>query len=110
MYVDYNANLSYIARLPEQFASLVLPHKLPPPKEALSVTGLPMLGYMEQTASTALIKALTACGNSKPKYPFLSSSRSALFYIAYHLKGRYCVMLKIMILQYGCSGNLMVKL
>lgn len=52
------------------------------------MTSLPMLGYMEQSVSTALIKAMTACGNDKPKYPFLSASRSALFYIAYHLKGK----------------------
>lgn len=51
------------------------------------MVSLPMLGYMEQNVATALIKAMTACGNVKPKYPFLSASRSALFYIAYHLKG-----------------------
>lgn len=75
-------------RLPEQYASLTLPHKLPPTKDNLSMTSLPMLGYMEQNVATALIKAMTSCGNVKPKYPFLNASRSALFYIAYHLKGK----------------------
>ena len=56
-----------------------------------------MLGYMEQTSATALIKAMTACGNVKPKYPFLSASRSALFYIAYHLKGEFIFYLSILI-------------
>jgi len=85
---QYNTN-SYVHRLPEQYASLQLPHKLPPTKENLPMISLPMLGYMEQNVATALIKALTSCGNSKPKYPFLSASRSALFYIAYHLKGKH---------------------
>lgn len=75
-------------RTPEKYYDLKLPHKLPPPKETLPVTGLPMLGYMEQSSATAMVKALTACGNFKPKYPFLSSTRSALMYVAYHLKGK----------------------
>jgi hypothetical protein len=33
-----------------------------------------MLGYLEQTAATNLVKALTAVGNFKPKYPFLTNS------------------------------------
>jgi adenylate/nucleoside-diphosphate kinase len=66
-----------------------LPHKLPPPKDALPVTGLPMLGYLEQTAATNLVKALTAVGNFKPKYPFLTPARSAQLYVAYHLKGKH---------------------
>ena len=78
-----------ICRTPEKYYDLKLPHKLPPAKEPLPVTGLPMLGYMEQSCATALVKALTACGNFKPKYPFLCSSRSALMYVAYHLKGKH---------------------
>lgn len=74
-------------RSPEKYWQLKLPQKLPPKKEPLVVTGLPMLGYMEQTVATAVTKALTAVGNAKPKYPFLTSSRSALIYVAYHLKG-----------------------
>lgn len=72
--------------LPEKYCDLKLPHKLPPRKDPLPVTGLPMLGYMEQEVASALITALTACGNFKPKYPFLSPARSSLLYVAYHLK------------------------
>lgn len=79
----------FFLRTPEKYYDLKLPHKLPPAKEPLPTTGLPMLGYMEQSCATALVKALTACGNFKPKYPFLSSSRSALMYVAYHLKGKH---------------------
>lgn len=78
--------------LPEKYWNLKLPHKLPPHKKPMPLTGLPMLGYMEQGVATALIAALTAAGNFKPKYPFISSTRSALLYVAYHLKGehRFC--------------------
>jgi hypothetical protein len=73
--------------LPEKYWNLKLPHKLPPRKDPLPVTGLPMLGYMEQEVAIPLIAALTAAGNFKPKYPFLTPSRSAILYVAYHLKG-----------------------
>ena len=53
------------------------------------VSGLPMLGYMEQSVATALTKALTAVGCFKPKYPFVDAKKSALLYIAYHLKGKW---------------------
>jgi len=52
------------------------------------VTALPMLGYLEQTVSTSITKALTAVGNVKPKYPFMNATQSALVYVAYHLKGK----------------------
>ena len=67
-----------------------LPHKLPPKQVSIPVTNLPMLGYMEQTVSHAIQKALTSCGNFKPKYPFMTATKSALVYIAFHLKGE-CV-------------------
>ena len=65
-----------------------LPHKLPPKQVSIPVTNLPMLGYMEQTVAHSIQKALTAVGNFKPKFPFLSASKSALVYVACHLKGQ----------------------
>lgn len=66
-----------------------LPTKLPPLKQPVPVTSLPMLGYMEQAVSAAIINALSAVGARKPKYPFLNSTKSALLYVAYHLKGTH---------------------
>lgn len=77
----------YVYRLPEKYWNLRLPHKLPPRKEKMETTALPMLGFLEQTTASILTKALTAVGCFKPKYPFLSASRSALLYVAYYLKG-----------------------
>lgn len=74
-------------RSPKKYVSLTLPRKIPPRRDPVSVSGLPMIGYMEQTVSTAVIKALTAVGCLKPKYPFLPAKNSALLYVAYHLKG-----------------------
>ena len=65
-----------------------LPSKLPPLKQVLSITSLPMLGYMEQTVATAIIEALSSIGSLKPKFPFYSSTKSALYYVGLHLKGR----------------------
>ncbi|XP_033125059.1 adenylate kinase 9-like isoform X4 [Anneissia japonica] len=93
--VEYRGNLycfvteeklQKFLRTPEKYYNLKLPHKLPPKQDPLLVTSLPMLGYMEQTLSTAITKSLTAVGCFKPKYPFVSASRSALLYVAYHLK------------------------
>ena len=64
-----------------------LPVKLPPVKQPVSITSLPMLGYMEQSVATAIINSLTAVGNIKPKFPFVSPTKSALLYAALHLKG-----------------------
>ena len=83
-------------RLPEMYWELKLPHKLPPAKEVLPVLNLPMLGFLEQTVASSLVKSLTAVGNFKPKYPFLSPSRSSLIYLAYYLKGKlHCLLILI---------------
>ncbi|XP_032877861.1 adenylate kinase 9 [Amblyraja radiata] len=79
-------HLDQFMRLPETYWDLKLPNKLPPMKEPIPLSSLPMLGYMEQGAALSIIKALTAVGRLKPKYPFLSMTRSAILYISYHLK------------------------
>lgn len=73
-------------RKPELYSSLQLPHKLPPVKKQLNLFELPMTGYLEQTVADLIKKALTAVGNAKPKFPFLSANKSALLYVAYYLK------------------------
>ena len=68
---------------------LTLPSKLPPLKEASPIASLPMLGYMEQSVATAIIESLSATGAFKPKFPFFSSTKSALYYVGLYLKGNY---------------------
>ncbi|XP_073531941.1 adenylate kinase 9 isoform X1 [Phyllobates terribilis] len=78
--------LQRFMRLPDKYWNHKLPSKLPPKMEPVMLTSLPLTGYLEQGAATAIIKALNDVGCLKPKYPFLSVKRSALLYIAYHLK------------------------
>ena len=81
--------MCFLCSQPHCYEITSLPAKLPPPKKPIAVTSLPMLGYMEQSVATSVINALGAVGYSKPKYPFLDPTKSALVYIAYHLKGKY---------------------
>ncbi|XP_030303821.1 adenylate kinase 9 [Calypte anna] len=74
-------------RLPEKYWNLKLPKKLPPIKDPIPLTALPLPGYLEQGAATPLIKALKEVGWLKPKFPFLSVRKTALLFIALHLKG-----------------------
>ena len=82
-----NSFFSFKIRTPDKYHGLILPRKLPPRSTPLAIHQLPMLGFLEQTVSEAVIKALTSVGCFKPKYPFLTARRSALLYVAYHLKG-----------------------
>ena len=87
-------------RSPECYHGLTLPRKLPPRSTPLAIHNLPMLGFLEQTVSMAITKALSAVGCFKPKYPFLSAQRSALLYVAYHLKG----LLLYFMIYFACSS------
>ncbi|KAM8809905.1 adenylate kinase 9 [Eudromia elegans] len=78
--------LQKFMRLPEKYWNVKLPHKLPPVKEPILLTALPLAGYLEQGVATSLIKALNEVGCLKPKFPFLSVKRTALLFVAYHLK------------------------
>ncbi|XP_004372514.2 adenylate kinase 9 isoform X1 [Trichechus manatus latirostris] len=73
-------------RSPLKYWNQKLPYKLPPLKEPIFLTSLPLPGYLEQGIATSLIKAMNAAGCVKPKFPFLSVKRSALLFIALHLK------------------------
>ncbi|XP_068273051.1 adenylate kinase 9 [Nyctibius grandis] len=73
-------------RLPEKYRNLKLPRKLPPIKEPILLTALPLAGYLEQGVATSLIKALNEVGCLKPKFPFLSVKKTALLFVACHLK------------------------
>ncbi|XP_074006927.1 adenylate kinase 9 [Numenius arquata] len=74
-------------RSPEKYWNLKLPRKLPPIKEPILLTALPLAGYLEQGVATSLIKALHEVGCLKPKFPFLSVKKTALLFVACHLKG-----------------------
>nr|XP_035152379.2 adenylate kinase 9 isoform X3 [Callithrix jacchus] len=78
--------LQKFLRSPLKYWEQKLPYKLPPLREPILLTSLPLPGYLEQGIATSLIKAMNSAGRLKPKFPFLSIRRSALLYIALHLK------------------------
>ncbi|XP_077566613.1 adenylate kinase 9 [Stigmatopora nigra] len=71
---------------PILYWDLKLPNKVPPLCESIPLTCLPTLGYLEQGVAVAVIKAMTAVGCLKPKFPFLTMERSALNYVAFYMK------------------------
>ena len=82
-------------RKPEVYAFLKLPHKLPPLKKVdnqINVFNLPITGYLEQTVADLIKRSLNEVGSYKPKFPFISPSRSALLYVAYYLKGTFFIL------------------
>lgn len=85
-------------RQPKVYEVLTLPSKLPPLKQPLPITSLPMLGYMEQAVATAIIEVLSTIGSSKPKFPFYSSTKSALYYVGLYLKGMLISLMSILLL------------
>ncbi|KAJ0026849.1 hypothetical protein NQD34_017849 [Periophthalmus magnuspinnatus] len=75
-------------RTPEMYWDQRLPEKIPPLCEPVPLSSIPNLGYLEQGVAVSVIKAVTAVGCLKPKYPFLSVQTSSLLYVAYYLKGK----------------------
>ncbi|XP_036104925.1 adenylate kinase 9 [Molossus molossus] len=83
---ESSEKLQKFLRSPLKYWNQKLPQKLPPLKDPIHLTSLPLPGYLEQGIATSLIKAMNAAGCLKPKFPFLSIKKSALLYIAFHLK------------------------
>lgn len=75
-------------RRPHIYCDVALPRKLPPVHQPIDLVSLPMLGYLEQTVASIVIKALVALGQFKPKFPFIDAKRSAVLYVALFLKGQ----------------------
>ncbi|CAH8663777.1 unnamed protein product [Schistosoma bovis] len=80
-----NCLLNFL-RKPILFANLQLPHKLPPVANPITVKSLPLPGFLEQTLSVALLRALSSISQERPKFPFITIKRSALIYMGLHLK------------------------
>ena len=93
----------YFCRRPAMYEVQSIPSKLPPLKQPVPVTSLPMLGYLEQTAATAVINSLSTVGAMKPKFPFLSSTSSALVFVSYHLKGKITDIVAAIIVWYSLN-------
>lgn len=72
---------------PDRFADLPLPRKLPPPAIPVNLQALPVMGYLEQSVSSSISKSLLSLVRSRPKLPKMSLQKSALCFLALHLKG-----------------------
>lgn len=79
-------NLKTFMNEPDKYAENFinfLPKKPLPP---LDLQKLPNLGYLQQTQTEIIIKALHAVGKLKPKCPGLDSAKSASVYMALYFK------------------------
>ena len=84
--------LEKFMKKPEAYSKLKLPHKLPPSgAKKMDVFSLPMTGFLEQTVAELVKKSLNEVGNYKPKFPFLSPTRSSLLFVAYYMKGNHFI-------------------
>ncbi|KAJ3325576.1 adenylate kinase [Boothiomyces sp. JEL0866] len=81
--VEYDDNLYNMANLeqlkkfmkkPWEYSNLKLPMKLPPPDAPLPITGLPIVGYLEQTIATSLTKALISVANNPKSKDWIKQS------------------------------------
>lgn len=95
--VEYDSNfyafvneeqLEKFMRTPWKYSNLTLPMKLPPPIAPIPISGLPVVGYLEQSLASALTKALVAVGTFKPTHPFKDPKQSASEYIGLYLKSK----------------------
>jgi hypothetical protein len=73
---------------PSLYVNLKFPKKLPPPQTNITLSQVPIIGYMEQTCGTVLVDAFKLLIDFKPKFPAMNSKNSVLLYLSIYLKGR----------------------
>jgi len=78
--------LEKFMKTPWKYINYILPKKLPPKKVDISISRLPMIGYMEQTVSNIIYKSIEALGKQRPVYPYKSLEFSAARFIGLYLK------------------------
>jgi adenylate kinase family enzyme/YHS domain-containing protein len=78
--------LDKFMRTPWKYINYILPKKLPPKKLNISISKLPMIGYMEQTLSTTIYQSIEAIGKERPVYPYRSLEFSAARFLGLYLK------------------------
>ncbi|KAJ3412083.1 adenylate kinase [Chytridiales sp. JEL 0842] len=73
-------------RTPWMYVNLQLPKKLPPKLMPINMSGLPLVGYLEQSVARSLTEALSVLGKVRPKYPYKDLKSSACEFLALYLK------------------------
>jgi len=71
---------------PWLYSGLQLPTKMPAERAEVDMKIMPARGYCEQMASNAIIAALHACVEARPKYPGLTVQESVTKFIGLHLQ------------------------